>query len=110
MAITYKTLGQVAPANTDNADLYTVPTSTSTVVSTLHIANVTASEVAARVYVVPASGSASDANAIAKDSPIPANGFLAITTGITLGAGDKLIVRSATGNALTFHAFGSEVN
>ena len=110
MAKTYKILGQSAPTNTDNADLYTVPVETQTVVSTLHITNTTSEDTAARVYVVQSGGSATDANVIIKDSPIIASGFLAITTGMTLSAGDKLIVRSATGNALTFHAFGSEVN
>ena len=109
MATTYKILGQAAPDDTSNADLYTVPSATQAVISNIHIANVTAAAVAAKVYVVPAAGSASDANIFVPDSPITANGFLSLTVGITLGAGDKLVVRSATGAALTFHAFGSEV-
>jgi hypothetical protein len=34
----------------------------------------------------------------------------AATTGITLAAGDIITVQSSAGNALTFQAFGSEVN
>jgi hypothetical protein len=42
MPTVYKVLGQAAPANTSNANLYTVPASTSAIVSTLVIANTTA--------------------------------------------------------------------
>lgn len=110
MANTYKILGQSAPANTSNADLYTVPASTATIVSTIHVANVTATDATCRIFVVESGDSAIAGNAIAYDVNIAANSMAAFTTGITLAAGDKIIVRSGTGNSLTFHAFGSEVN
>ena len=41
MADTLKVLGQVAPADTNNADLYTVPDDTMTTVSSLVACNLT---------------------------------------------------------------------
>ncbi len=103
-------LGQAAPANTSNANLYTVPAATSAVISTLHVANTTASAAACRIYVRINGAAAADSNAIVLDSPVPANGFLAITQGITLGAGDIITVQSSDADALTFSAFGSEID
>jgi hypothetical protein len=110
MATTYKILGQSAPANTSNADLYTVPSSTQTIVSTVAIANTAASSALGRIFVVPSAGSASTANAIVYDYSFESNSTVTLTLGITLTAGDKIIVRSGTANALTFHAFGSEIS
>lgn len=110
MATTYKILGQSAPSDTNNADLYTVPSATSAVVSTIMIANTTSTEATCRVFARVAGAAASTSNAIIYDGPVAANDFTAITVGITLGATDVLTVRSSAGDALTFQAFGSEVS
>lgn len=109
MAFVYKVLGQSAPADTNNADLYTVPAATSAVVSTVHIANVTATAATARIFVRIAGAAAGVGNALAYDVSIAANSLFALSEGITLGAGDIISVRSSTGAALTFTTFGSEV-
>ena len=57
MAFTPKILGQVN-ATTSNTDLYTVPSSTNTVVSTLAINNTTASTATATVYLRKAAAAA----------------------------------------------------
>jgi hypothetical protein len=110
MATTYKVLGQVNPSDTNNANLYTVPSGTSTVISTLVITNVTATVAVARVYVRQAGVSATTNNAIAYDVSVPANSLNTFTLGITMGATDVLTVNSATADALAFHLFGSEVS
>ena len=110
MANTYKVLGQSMPTNTSNTNLYTVPTATSAVVSELHVANVTANPATFRIYVRIAGATAADSNAWAKDVEIGANQILSVVAGLTLGAGDIITVQSGTGSALTFMAFGSEVN
>lgn len=109
MATTYKILGQVQPADTNNADLYTVPNSTSTVVSTIVLTNTTASIANCRLFARKNGEAASTANALVYDGSVPGNDFKAITLGITLGQGDILTVRSDVADALTFQAFGSEV-
>lgn len=109
MATTYKILGQSAPSDTNNADLYTVPSATSAVVSTLLVTNTTATSANCRIFARQAGAAASAANAIIFDGPVPANDFTAITVGITLAATDVLTVQTGTADALTFQAFGSEV-
>ena len=109
MANTYKILGQANPSTTSNVDLYTVPSGTATVVSTLVVTNVTATEALAHVFVRSVGISATTSNAIMYDVTIAANSVATFTLGITMSAGDVITVRSDTANAVCFHAFGSEV-
>lgn len=106
---TYKILGQSAPASTANADIITVGASKSQVISTLNIANSTATDATCRVFARIAGAAAATSNAIVYDVTVPANGFLSLTLGITLAATDVLTVRTGTSNALTFTAFGTEL-
>lgn len=110
MATTYKVLGQSAPATTANADLYTVGAGKSAIVSTLAIANVTASNATARVFVRVAAAAAATSNALVYDGVFLANSTTTLTLGITLAATDVVTVQSGTGSALTFQAFGSEIS
>jgi hypothetical protein len=110
MATTYKVLGQAAPANTSNADLYTVPTGFSAVVSTLQVANVTAEEATCRIFVRIGGAAAANSNAVAFDLSVPARSVLALTTGMTLAVGNIITIRSSVSNALTFTLFGSEID
>lgn len=109
MPTNYKVLGQAAPANTNDANLYTVPASTQTVVSTISITNDTTSAATFRIYTRVNGAAASAINALYFDAPLAANSTLLVTSGLTLGAGDIITVRSSVADALTFQAFGSEV-
>lgn len=109
MATTYKVLGQSAPADTNNADLYTVPSATQAVVSTISVTNDTGSSATFRVFIRVAGAAAGAINSLYYDAPLAANSTLLITAGLTLSAGDVISVRSGTADALTFQAFGSEV-
>lgn len=109
MATTYKVLGQAAPADTANADLYTVPASTEAVVSTLLVSNTTATDATCRIFVRVGGAAAAAGNAVIYDGSVAANDFTAITLGITLAATDVITVQSGTADALTFQAFGSEI-
>jgi hypothetical protein len=104
----YKVLGQSAPTNTSNADLYTVGTGKSAVVSTLHVCNTTATAATLRIFCRIAGATAAASNAIVYDLSIPANGIYAFTEGMALDATDVVTVRSGTANALTFTLWGSE--
>jgi hypothetical protein len=110
MATTYKVLGQSAPSTTSNADLYTVPSATSAVVSTVVIANTSASYATARIFVRIAGAAAAAANAIAYDISIPNNTKVAFTDGMSLAATDIITVQTGTANALTFTLFGTEIS
>lgn len=110
MPTVYKVLGQSAPTNTANTNLYTVPASTSAIVSTLVITNVTGTDATARVFVRIAGAAAATSNAIIYSSTIAANSTATFTLGMTLATTDIITVASSTGNALTFTAFGSEIS
>jgi hypothetical protein len=109
MAINYKILGQAHPAGTGETDLYTVPSSTQAVISTLTLTNVTGSSASARVWIRNNGAGTVHANAILFDVPVAANSVAAFTLGLTIDAADVITVRSGTGNTLTFQAFGSEI-
>jgi hypothetical protein len=109
MAITYKVLGQAAPADTNNANLYTAPTATQAVVSTISVTNDTAASATFRIYIRKNGAAAAAVNTLYFDTPLAGNSTLMITAGLTLGPGDIITVRSSAADAFTFQAFGSEV-
>jgi hypothetical protein len=110
MPINYKILGQAAPADTSNADLYTVPASTQTIVSTISVTNDTATSATFRIYVRLNGAAAAAVNTLYFDTPLAGNSTLMITSGLSLNAGDIITVQSGTASAFTFQAFGSEVS
>ena len=110
MATTYKVLGQSAPTTTSNADLLTVGTGKSVVISTISVTNTTGTAATGRIFVRVAGASAAASNALVYDASFAANSTTGITIGLTLAATDVVTVRTDTANALTFQAFGSEIN
>jgi hypothetical protein len=109
MAFGYKVLGQAAPANTSIANAYTVPTGKEAIISSIAIANVTATAAIYEIYVRVAGATAAASNALVFDASAAANSTIVIQSGITLSAGDIISVQTATANAITFHIFGTEV-
>jgi len=109
MATVYKVLGQVNPAATTATTLYTVPASTSTVVSTVVIANQTATAATFRLSVRPAGAAQTAAMYIAYDITVGASDSTALTLGITMATTDVLTVYGSTAT-LSFTAFGSEIS
>ena len=93
---------------TTNKNLYTVPASTQTVLSTITICNQAASSASYRIAVRPAAASIAASHYIAYDIPIAANDTTALTLGITLNATDVVTVYSST-TTMSFHAYGSEI-
>lgn len=110
MPTSYKILGQVSPADANNADLYTVPVATSTVVSSIVLTNTSGANSLCRIFARKNGAPAGKSNALIYDGVVLANDFKSITLGITLSAGDMLTVRTDVGDTMTFQAFGSEVS
>ena len=107
---TYKVLGQLNPSATTETTLYTAPSSTSTVVSTLTICNQTSSAATYRIAVRPSADSSTAAKHwIIYGATVAASDTTALTLGITLATGDKLQVYASSAN-LSFSAFGSEIS
>jgi hypothetical protein len=102
----YKVLGQLA-STTSAVALYTCPSSTETVISTLTICNREAATNTYRIILRPDDETLADKHYLAFDVIIAPNDTTALTLGITMDAADKLYV-SASDTNLSFSAFGSE--
>ena len=109
MTTTYKVLGQIAPSATTATTLYTVPSATSTVVSTITICNQNSTAATYRVSVRPAAATQTTAMYIAYDVSLPANATDTLTLGITLATTDVITVYSSA-TAVAFNAYGSEIS
>lgn len=108
MATTYKVLGQSNPAATTLTSLYTVPAATEAVVSSIVVANLTATDATFRLAVRPAGASISDEHYIGYDITVGASDSTVLTMGITMEATDVLSVYASTAD-VTFNAYGSEI-
>lgn len=109
MATTYKVLGQTqgTAAVTTYATAYTVPASTSAVISTITICNQTSTDRTYRVAV--ASGATpSTAEFIVYDATVSGNDTVTLTLGLTLEATKRIVV-SSSANTTSFGVFGSEI-
>lgn len=108
MATAYKVLGQLAPSATTATTLYTVPSSTEAIVSTIVIANRDASSATFRIAVRPDGATLSNEHYIAYNVTVGASDSTTLTLGITLNAADVVTVYASTAN-LSFNIFGSEI-
>jgi hypothetical protein len=108
MATTYKVLGQSAPSATTATTLYTVPSATQAVVSTLVVTNRVTTPQTYRVAVRPSGVSLANQHYIAFDVPIAGTDSVAITLGITISATDVVTVYASSAD-LSFSLFGSEL-
>ena len=109
MAYAYKVLGQSAPSATTNTDVYTVGAGKQAIVSTITIANRSASARTYRIAVRPAGATLANQHYIAYDVSVLANDTTALTLGITLTATDVVTVYASTAD-LSFGIFGSEIS
>ena len=105
---TYKILGQSAPNATTETDLYTVPASTETIVSTINVANRGSTSATFRISASVNGAATANKDYIAYDLTIGGNAIISFTLGMTLDATDKIRVYASTAN-LSFIAFGSEI-
>ena len=108
MATAYKVLGQSNPSATTATTLYTVPSATSAVVSTIVICNQTSSAATYRIAVRPAGATLAAQHYVAYDVTVGASDSTALTLGITLATTDVVTVYASTAT-LSFTAFGSEI-
>ena len=108
MATTYKVLGQSSPSATTATTLYTVPSATQTIVSTVTVANRAATAGSYRIAVRVAGATLADSQYIAYDVSLPANASDTLTLGLTLGTTDIITVYASSAD-FTFSAFGSEI-
>ena len=109
MATAYKVLAQSNPSATTATTLYTVPSSTSAVVSTITVCNQAASAGSYRIAVRPAGATLAAQHYVAYDVAIAANDTTALTLGVTLATTDVVTVYASSAT-MSFSAFGSELS
>jgi len=105
--MSYKILGQSAPAATTATTLYTCPASTETVVSSVIICNRDAAADSFRIAVRDGGAALANEHYIAYDVPVGGTDSTALTLGLTLSATDVVTIYAGTAN-LSFSLFGTE--
>ena len=110
MATAYKVLAQNAPSATTETTLYTVPASTSSVISTISVCNQAGSSGTYRIAVRPAADASTTAkHYIVYGATVAASDSIMLTLGLTLATGDVVRVYASSAN-MSFSAFGSELS
>jgi glucose-6-phosphate dehydrogenase assembly protein OpcA len=109
MPTTYKVLGQSNPSATTATTLYTVPSSTSTIISTITVCNQASSAATYRIAVRPAGATLAAQHYIVYGATVAASDTTTLTLGLTLATTDVLTVYASSAN-LSFNAFGSEIS
>jgi hypothetical protein len=109
MPSAYKVLAQSAPSATTATDVYTVPSNTQTVVSTLVVANRAATDATYRIAVRPNGATLANQHYVAYDVTVGASDSTNLTIGITMDAADVVTVYASTAN-LSFNLFGTEIS
>lgn len=108
MAITYRVLGQSNPTANTATTLYTVPASTSTIVSTIAVCNQSANATSFSIAVQPKGGAVTAASYLNYNTPLPGNDTITLTIGMTLGNTDILSANVGSGS-VSINIFGSEI-
>jgi len=109
MAEVPKVLGQLAPSATTLTDLYTVPSSTVAMISSIAVCNRGGTDTTFRIAVSPGGAAIANAHYVYYDLALLANDSFMATIGITLAATDVVRVFAGNGN-LSFSLFGVEIS
>ena len=104
---TIKTPSYVNPSANTLTTLYTVPSSTQAVISTINVCNTASTDATYRIAVT-SGGSPVLGNYIVYGATIAGNETVAFTQGITMDAGDILAVFTNSAS-IAFNAFKMEI-
>lgn len=109
MATAYKVLGQVKPTASTETTLYTVPSATNTVVSTITVLNMGTQPCTFNIAVRPAGAAVEDKHYVLYGAGISSYQSQSYTIGITLATTDVISINT-TGSSLVANLFGSEIS
>jgi hypothetical protein len=104
----YKVLGQVSPSAATLTDVYTVPASTSAVLSSIVVCNRSSTPTTFRVGIAVAGAATDVKQYIAYDAALEANEVWTYTVGVTLAATDVVRIY-ATLATVSCNVFGEEI-
>ena len=108
MTTTYKVLGQLNPSANVDTTVYTVPSATQTVVSTVAVCNLSNVATTFSLAVKVANAAITNKQYINYQTPLPGNDTMTLTLGLTLGATD--VISANVGSAtVAVNVFGSEI-
>lgn len=110
MATNYKVLGQAALTAETDTDVYTVPSATEAVVSTVVLCNRDSSATSFRLAVRPNGATLANEHYLAFDVALAANDSTTLTLGLTMDAADVLAAYSGAGSSVSVNVFGSEIS
>jgi hypothetical protein len=105
---TIKSASYLLPAANTLSTLYTVPSSTQAVISTINVCNTASADATYRIAIVPNGVGITNANYIVYNATISGNETVAFTQGITMDSGDLLRVFASTAS-VAFNAFKMEI-
>lgn len=108
MATTYKVLGQIVPSASTTTTLYTVPSATQTIVSTISVCNQNSTAAVYRIAVRPAGATLDPKHYVVYGATVPGIDTTMLTVGLTLAATDVLSIWSSAAN-VSFNVYGSEI-
>lgn len=108
MTVTYKILGQSSPSSGIVTTLYTVPSATSGVISSVVVCNRDATTSTFNIAVVKSGSTLADKDYIYCNLTLLGNDSFVANLGITLAAGDFISIASSSDN-LSFNLFGTEI-
>jgi len=109
MGITYKVLGQINPTANTATTVYTVPSLTSTILSSVTVCNQANTSASFRLAVRPGGEALATKHYVNFDTPIPGNDTVSLTLGITMASSDVLTANANT-STISFNAYGSEIS
>ena len=109
MPTTYKVLAQSKPTAATLTAAYTVPALTQATVSSLIVANQSATPTAFRISIAINGAADTPAQYLYYDIAIPGNDTFAATIGATLGAGDIIRVYNTLATC-SFNFYGVEIS
>lgn len=108
MATTYKVLGQAAPAATTATALYTCPSATAAVISTISVCNRGTTSGTFRLYLRPNDETLANKHYLVYDASVASKDTLFLTVGVTADASDVLYCYASSAD-FSFNVFGSEI-
>ena len=109
MATQYKVLAQSSPSSQTNTDIYTCPSSTQTVISSIVVTNISGDNQYYRIAVRPNGETIANKHYIAYDCCVLPNDSVFLTVGVTIDSSDIITVYASSAN-LSFNIFGSEIS
>ena len=110
MATTLKQLGQLRPANTTAASLYSPASATQSMIKSIVVCNTTSSAVKYRIFHDDDGTTYDQTTALFYDISLPANSSDVIELNILMDdSAGNIAVRTDTNNAITFTCYGPEI-